>query len=40
MAAPPFPDDTDNTADSNGFNYNLYTGTTQDGTPATGIAVT
>jgi hypothetical protein len=37
---PPFPDDTNNTADSNGFNYNLYTGTTQDGTPATGIAVT
>ena len=37
---PPFPDGTDNTADSNGFNYNLYTGTTQDGTPATGIAVT
>jgi hypothetical protein len=37
---PPFPDGTDNTADSNGFNFNLYTGSTQDGTPATGIAVT
>lgn len=36
---PPFPAGTDNTASSNGFSYNLYTGTTQDGTPATGIAV-
>ncbi len=37
---PPFPAGTDNTASSNGFNYNLYTGSTQDGTAATGIAVT
>jgi hypothetical protein len=36
---PPFPDGTDNTAANNGFNYNLYTGTTKNGTPATGIAV-
>jgi hypothetical protein len=35
---PPFPDGTDNTVDSNGLTYNLYTGSTQDGTPATGIA--
>ncbi len=37
---PPFPEDTDNSADSNGFNYNLYTGATREGIPATGIAVT
>ncbi len=37
---PPFPNGTDNTASSNGFSYNLYTGTTQNGTAATGIAVT
>ena len=37
---PPFPDDTDNSAVSNGFTYNLSTGTTEDDTPVTGIAVT
>ena len=37
---PPFPDDTDNSAVNNGFTYNLSTGTTEDDTPVTGIAVT
>jgi hypothetical protein len=36
---PPFPDGTNKSADSNGFSYNLSTGTTQAGAPATGIAV-